>query len=672
VSTTHVPAGLAGQDLEQRSVNAVRVLAMDAVEKANSGHPGAPLGLADAAYVLWSRFLRFDPEAPEWPDRDRFVLSAGHACMLQYAMLHLLGYDLTLDDLKAFRQWQSRTPGHPEHERTPGVETTTGPLGQGIATAVGMAMAERRLAARLNDRDRKLIGHFTYVIASDGDMMEGVQAEAASLAGHLGLGKLLVLYDDNRITIDGTTDLAFSEDVGKRYAACGWHVQAADGHDRPAVAAALAAARKESDRPSLIAVRTHIALGSPNKQDSASSHGSPLGPEEVARTKAAYGWPAEPAFFVPEDVREHFRDLGRRGRPEREAWEAAFTRFRNEDAEGAALWDALHAPTLPPPDADRPRFEVGDSVATRSASHTALSWLVPRMPALVGGSADLTPSNLTQAGDAPAASRTNPGGQYVHYGIREHAMAAAMNGMARHGGVLPYGGTFLVFSDYMRPAMRLAALMNTHVIYVFTHDSIFLGEDGPTHQPIACLAALRALPNMTVIRPADADETLLAWEVAVQRKSPVAFSLTRQKVPVLDRSRCEGDLRNGAYTLFEPPIDPGLIAFATGSEVAPTLEAARRLAADGAGVRVVAVPSWELFAEQDADYRERVLAPAITNRMAVEAASPLGWERFVGTDGEIVAMDRFGASAPWTVLQETFGFTADAVEAVMRRRLGRG
>jgi transketolase len=671
VSTTHVPAGLAGQDLEQRSVNAIRVLAMDAVQKANSGHPGAPMGLADVAYVLWSRFLRFDPEAPGWPDRDRFVLSAGHACMLQYAVLHLLGYDLGQDDIERFRQWGSRTPGHPEHEATPGVETTTGPLGQGLATAVGMAMAERQLAARLNTAGRTLVDHRTYVIASDGDMMEGVQAEAASLAGHLGLGKLIVLYDDNRITIDGETDLAFSEDVGKRYAAYGWHVLAADGHDRPDIERALTAAREETERPSLIVTRTHIALGSPGKQDTASAHGSPLGPDEVAKTKAAYGWPAEPAFHVPQDVREHFREVGRRGRAEREGWEAAFARFGKEDPDRAALWDALHHPRPPAPDDARPRFQPGDAVATRKASHQALSWLVPRVPALVGGSADLTPSNLTRAGDSPPASRRHPGGQYVHYGIREHAMAAAMNGMARHGGLLPYGGTFLVFSDYMRPAIRLAALMNTHVIYVFTHDSVFLGEDGPTHQPVACLAALRALPNLTVIRPADAEETVLAWEVAVERGSPVALSLTRQKVPVLDRSGCEGDLRRGAYVLFDPPGKPGLIAFATGSEVAVTAEAAARLAADGARVRVVAVPSWELFAEQDAAYRERVLAPRISKRMAVEAASPLGWERFVGMEGEVVGMDRFGASAPWPVLQEKFGFTAGAIEAVMRRRLGR-
>jgi transketolase len=671
--TCRVP-GLAGQDLEQRSVNAIRILAMDAIQKANSGHPGAPLGLADVAYVLWARFLRFDPQAPDWPDRDRFVLSAGHASMLQYAVLHLLGYDLPLEEIERFRQWESRTPGHPEHDLTCGVELTTGPLGQGLSSAVGMAMAERHLAARLNTEDFRVLDHRTYVIASDGDMMEGVQSEAASLAGHLGLGKLIVVHDDNRITIDGETSLTFdTENVGRRYEAYGWHVERTDGHDREGVARALTAARNETERPSLVVARTHIALGSPNKQDSAAAHGAPLGEDEVRETKQAYGWPPKPAFHVPEDVRAHFLELGRRHRAERRDWEEAFERYRERHPQKDRLWDALHRPRVPADTEHRPRFDVGDTVATRAASRQALSWLVPRVPALTGGSADLTPSNLTRAGEDAPFSRENPAGRYVHYGVREHAMAAVMNGMARHGGLLPYGGTFLVFSDYLRPALRLSALMNTHVIFVFTHDSILLGEDGPTHQPVASLASLRALPNLTVIRPSDPNETVEAWEVALERGAPVALSLTRQGLPVLDRSGAglRDGLRQGAYVLLDCADPPELIAFATGSEVHVTLEAAHRLNVEGARVRVVAVPSWELFSEQDEGYRTRILAPEVSNRLAVEAASSFGWERFVGLEGETVALDRFGASAPSAELQERLGFTAGAVEAVMRRRTGR-
>ena len=663
---------LAAQDLEQRSVNAIRVLALDAVERAKSGHPGTPMGLADVAYVLWSSFLRFDPSEPDWPDRDRFVLSAGHACMLQYAMLHLLGYDLTMNDLEAFRQYESRTPGHPERGHTVGVETTSGPLGQGISTAVGMAIAERHLAARLNAPDLSIIDHRTVVIASDGDLMEGVQAEAASLAGHLGLGKLIVIYDDNRITIDGDTALAFqTEDVGARYEAYGWHVSHIDGHDRPAIKAALAAADAERERPSLIVARTHIALGAPTKQDTAEAHGAPLGAEEVKRARDAYGW-TEPPFVVPDNVREHYLKLGRAHVTTRKAWEARLAAWRERFPDRARIWSAVTGQGPTPSASGRPVFKPGTAMATRKASQKALEWLKPQVLELVGGSADLTPSNLTQTGEDAAFSRENPRGRYLHFGVREHAMAAAMNGMALHG-LRAYGGTFLIFSDYLRPALRLSCIMKTPVVYVFTHDSVFLGEDGPTHQPIAALAALRALPGMVVIRPADAEETVMAWEVALERQGPVALCLTRQDVPVLDHGApgIEGDLRRGAYILHGANDAADLIAFATGSEVSVTLEAARMLEGEGKRVRVVAVPSWEIFSEQDADYRRRVLGPEIPARLAVEAASPFGWERFVGLDGEILGLNRFGASAPWKVLQKKFGYTPEAILETMRRLVSR-
>jgi transketolase len=666
---------LASQELEQRCVNAVRCLAMDAVQNANSGHPGAPMGMADAAYVLWTRFLRFDPGHPDWPNRDRFILSAGHACMLQYALLHLTGYDLSLDDLKRFRQWGSRTPGHPEHGLTPGIETTTGPLGQGISNAVGMAAAEAHLAARLNTPDFAAVDHHTWVLASDGDLMEGVQSEAASLAGQWKLGKLAVVYDDNHITIDGDTALAFDgEDKGARYEAYGWHVQRVDGHDRAALEKALEAARAETGRPSLIVARTHIALGAPTKQDTAGAHGSPLGEDEIRKTKEVYGWPPDKTFYVPDDVREAFLTAGRRHVKTREAWESGFRAWREKHPEKAALWDALFSGEIAVPDEGRPAFETGKSMATRSASGKALGWLKPRVPALVGGSADLEPSNKTlNEGDVAFSAETRDG-RYFHFGVREHGMAAVMNGMALHGGLLPFGGTFLIFSDYLRPSLRLAALMKAHVIYVFTHDSVFLGEDGPTHQPIAQLAALRAIPHLTVIRPADAVETVAAWELALGRRGPVALSLTRQKVPVLDYEGLGSrpDVSRGAYIVSDCEGTPELIAFATGSEVHVTVEAASRLRKDGARVRVVSVPSWEVFSEQDETYRRKVLAPEVANRMAVEAGAPFGWERFTGLEGEIVGIRRFGASAPWEKIQEEFGFTPEAIERAMRRRLSRG
>jgi len=669
--SSSLPVALDSPGLEQRAVNAVRVLAMDAVQRAESGHPGLPMGAADLAYVLWSKELRFDPEDPSWPDRDRFVLSAGHGCMLLYALLHLTGYDLPLEELERFRQWESRTPGHPEYGHTPGVETTTGPLGQGFATAVGMAMAERHLAARLNRANSELVAHRTFVLASDGDLMEGVQSEAASLAGHLGLGKLIVVYDDNRITIDGPAPLAFSEDVTARYRAYGWHTLDVNGHDRPAIARALAAAAAEPARPSLIRARTHIALGSPHKQDSESAHGAPLGPEEVAATKAVYGWPEQPPFFVPEDVRAHFLEIGRRHRREREAWETRLDRVRREDPERGALWDALHGDRIELDPASRPRYEPGEKLATRKASGKALEWLSPQLPGLWGGSADLAPSNMTYVPGEKAFSAAEPAGRNLHFGVREHAMAAALNGMALHGGVIPYGGTFLIFSDYLRPSLRLSALMGIRVIYVFTHDSIFLGEDGPTHQPIANLASLRAIPGLTVFRPADAEETTQAWEHALRREGPTAIVLTRQGLPVLDREGlgiAEG-VDRGAYVALEPEGDPELVLFASGSEVWVAVEAVRVLIREGRRPRVVAVPSFECFEQQDEAYRNRVLAPSIPRRMALEAASPFGWERFTGLGGTILGMRRFGASAPAGDLARAFGFTPEAVTDAMRRAL---
>jgi transketolase len=655
--------------IEQRAVNTIRGLVMDAVQKADSGHPGAPMGLADVAAVLWTRFLRFDPARPDWPNRDRFVLSAGHACMLQYALLHLTGFDLSMDDLMAFRQWGSRTPGHPEFGHTPGIEITTGPLGQGIASAVGMALAERHLAARLNTPDFAAVDHRTYVLAGDGDLMEGIQAEAASLAGHLGLGKLIVVYDDNRITIDGPTSLAFDEDRGARFESYGWQVLRVDGHDRAAIAEALAVAQDDAERPSLIVARTHIAFGAPTKQDTSEAHGSPLGPEEIRGAKLVYDLPPDRAFFVSDDVRAYFLEAGSRHHPARTEWEARFAAWRAAHPDKATLWDALHAPEVPTE--GRPTFEIGKSIATRAASGKALEWLKARVPALIGGSADLEPSNKTWNKGDTAFSRETPEGRYLHFGVREHAMGAMMNGMAVHGGLVPFGGTFLVFSDYMRGAIRLAALMGVRAVYVFTHDSIFVGEDGPTHQPIEHLAALRAIPGLVTLRPADAAETVTAWEVALQRKGPTALCLTRQGVPVLDTARpgVADGLRRGAYILTGADAEPDLIAFATGSEVHVTLQAAAMLVAEGARVRVVAVPSWELFAEQDEDYRRAVLAPHVTRRLAVEAAAPFGWERFIGLDGTFVGMHRFGASAPAEVLQEKFGLGADAIAAAMRRAL---
>jgi transketolase len=657
------------------AINALRFLAVDMVEAAASGHPGAPMGQAPMAYALWTRYLRFDPRRPDWPDRDRFVLSCGHASALLYGLLHLSGYDLPLDELRAFRQLGSRTPGHPEHGLAPGVETTTGPLGQGFGNAVGMAMAREMLAARFVCDDAPLFDYRVWVFASDGDLMEGVASEAASLAGHQRLGCLNVLYDANRITIDGATDLAFSEDVLGRFSAYGWHVQEVpDGNDLGALDDALAAAEREARRPSIILVRTHIGYGSPNKQDTADAHGAPLGAEEAERTKEALGWPTDEPFRVPEEAREAFAVAARRGAELADRWEQRRARLHDEDPERAAELDRRLARRLPDGwEEALPAFASGTSIATRKASGQVLNAVAAVLPEVVGGSADLSGSNNTLVKGAADFSATDRAGRNLRFGVREHAMGAALNGMALTGIFRPYGGTFLIFSDYMRPTIRLAGLMRQPVIYVFTHDSIFLGEDGPTHQPISQLLGLRAIPNLVTLRPADANETREAWRIALERTAgPTALSLTRQGLPVLAETaeRARVGVPRGGYVLADAPDGrPDLILLATGSEVWVCLEAGRTLAAEGVAVRVVSLPSWELFDRQEQSYRESVLPPAVPRRLAVEAASPLGWERYAGPGGAIVGQQGFGESAPWKDLAAHFGFTPEAIAERARRLL---
>ncbi len=663
--------------MDEICINTIRMLCVDGVEKARSGHPGMPMGAAPMAYVLWTRFLRHNPSNPAWPDRDRFILSAGHGSMLLYSLLHLTGYDLPLSQLQDFRQWQSKTPGHPEHGLTPGVETTTGPLGQGFANGVGMAIAERFLAERFNRNGHRIVDHWIYGLVSDGDLMEGVSHEAASLAGHLGLGKLIYLYDDNRISIEGPTDMTFTEDRKARFEAYGWHVQeVTDGNDLLALEQALAAAKEEVHRPSLVAVNTHIGYGSPNKQDVASAHGEPLGPDEVTLTKENLGWPTDPPFFIPDEVKDHLRGAIDKGKTLEKEWGKRFQDFETASPELADTWKRWMAGELPSAwDKDLPSFEPDPKgMATRVASGEVLNALAPHLPNLVGGSADLAPSNKTLIkGEKDFQARTSQG-RNIRFGVREHAMGSILNGMALHGGLIPYGGTFLVFSDYMRPAIRLAALMGLHVIYIFTHDSIGLGEDGPTHQPVEQLAALRAIPNLTVIRPCDANETAEAWRVALKtRKGPVALVFSRQGLPVLDRSQLgpAQDLSKGAYVLRDcPGGNPDLVLIATGSEVHIALEAAVRLEKEGVGVRLVDMPSWEVFEEQPKSYRQQVLPDQVRMRVALEAGVEQGWHRFVGDRGVVVGLNRFGASAPYKVLYEKLGITAEKVfeEALARVR----
>jgi transketolase len=659
-------------NLEQVCVNTIRALTMDAVQNANSGHPGMPMGMADATFVLWTQFLKHNPSDPDWPDRDRFVLSAGHGSMLLYSLLYLTGYDLPFEQLQRFRQWDSLTPGHPEYGETPGVETTTGPLGQGFANGVGMALAERLLAAEFNRPGFEIVNHYTYAIASDGDLMEGISHEAASLAGHLGLGKLIYLYDDNHITIEGPTELTFGEDVQKRFEAYGWHVQAVDGHDRAAVATALTEAQAEISRPSLIACRTHIAFGSPNKQDTAKAHGEPLGEEEVRLTKRAMGWPVDERFRVPDEALAHFRTALAQGAAAQAAWKAQFSRYSEAFPDLAAEWHRRLAGEMPAGwEQALPSFsQESRPLATREAGGRVMNALAAVVPELVGGSADLHPSTKTYLSAYDAVAKGAYSGRNLHFGIREHAMGGILNGMALHGGLRPFGSTFLVFSDYMRPSIRLAALMRTPVIYVFTHDSIFVGEDGPTHQPVEHLVSLRAIPGLTVIRPADANETAAAWRAILSnRNGPVALLLSRQKLPVLQGVEAEGVAR-GAYVLADTE-DPQLVLLASGSEVSLILEAQSTLAQAGIRARVVSMPSWELFEAQPESYRRAVLPPEIKVRVAVEAGVTLGWERYVGRQGEVLGLHRFGASAPYSVLAERFGFMARRVAEQARISLQR-
>jgi transketolase len=669
-------------ELEQVAINTIRFLAADAVQQAKSGHPGLPMGAAPMAYTLWTRHLKHAPASPRWADRDRFVLSAGHGSMLLYALLFLTGYDLSLDDLRRFRQWDSITPGHPEHDLTPGVEATTGPLGQGLANAVGLAIAEAHLASRYNRPGHEIIDHHTYVIASDGDLMEGVTSEACSLAGHLALGKLIVLYDQNHISLSGSTSLCFTEDVGRRFAAYGWHVQhIADGNDVRAIDAAIGAARAARSQPSIILVRTIIGYGAPRKQNTFEAHGSPLGPEELRAAKDNLGWPREPAFLVPPEVEEHFRTAVARGQGWERDWDARLRAYRAAHPELAAeLARRLGGELSGEWDADLPHFDADPKgIATRKASEAVLQKLGARLPELIGGSGDLNPSTfswLKKEGDFEPVSATQEGaqgqvggpwspiGRNLHFGVREHAMGSIVNGLALHGGFIPYGSTFLVFSDYMRPPIRLSALGHLGTVWVFTHDSIGLGEDGPTHQPVEHYAALRAIPHLCFIRPGDANETVWAWRVAIeQRHRPTALALTRQNVPILDRSRfasAEGT-RRGAYVLNPGVGNPHVLLLATGSEVHLIVAAEALLSRRGIRARLVSMPSWDVFDEQPAAYRDEVLPPGLDARLAVESGVSLGWHRWIGPRGALLTLDRFGASAPGPTLMTELGFTADRV-----------
>lgn len=687
---------VAPADLDQLCINTIRMLSIDAVQKANSGHPGMPMGAATMAYILWTRHLRHNPKNPAWPDRDRFVLSAGHASMLLYSLLFLTGYDLTMDEIRQFRQWQSRTPGHPERGVTPGVEVTTGPLGQGFGNSVGMAIAERWLAATFNRPRADLVDHYTYVLASDGDLMEGVASEAASLAGTLRLGRLIVLYDANLITLSATTDLTLTEDVGVRFESYGWHVQRIDGQDPSAVDAALTAARAVEDRPSLVVARTHIGYGSPHKQDTWHAHGEPLGDEEVRLTKRALGWPEDRTFYVPDEALRRFRQSVEQGAEREAAWRRRVEAYAAAHPHRAAEFDRVVASELPDGwEGHLPTFTAEDGeMATRDAGGQTINALAGVVLNLVGGSADLDPSTRTelkgcgdfqsphapQSGSALPTQGTAGGvwgyaGRNIHFGLREHAMAAVMTGMALHGGLRAFGATFLSFSDYMRPSIRLAALSRARVIYIWTHDSIALGEDGPTHQPVEQLAGLRAMPNLTVIRPSDATETVEAWRVALTHsEGPVGLVLTRQKLPVIDRSVFASafGLAQGAYVLADadgPP--PEVILIATGSEVSIALEAHQRLTQGGIRSRVVSMPCWELFDAQPLSYRDAVLPPSVHARVSIEAGSPFGWDRYVGSEGAIIGVADFGASAPGPVVMREFGFTpehvVEAAKAVLTR-----
>ncbi len=664
-------------DLDRLAIDTIRTLSIDGVQQANSGHPGAPMGAAPMAYVVWTRFLKHAPHHPDWPDRDRFVLSAGHASMLLYSLLHLTGYDVTMDDLRSFRQWGSRTPGHPESGLTPGVEATTGPLGQGITNAVGMAIAERRLAAEFNRPGHAIVDHHTYVIASDGDLQEGIASEASSLAGHLRLGKLIVLYDDNGIQLDGPTSMAWSEDRLGRYDAYGWHTQQVDdGNDVAAIERAVQAAI-DDDRPSLIAVRTHIGFGSPNKQDSQKAHGAPLGPDEVRLTKEAYGWDPDRQFYVPDDALAHVRVAVEDGNARYRDWQVRLQAYGGSYPDlHEAFTRRIEGRLAHDWDRDLKTYALGEEVATRNASQDAIQALAGRVPELFGGAADLSESNLTDVKGQPDFSADEPG-RNLRFGVREHAMGGVANGIAYHGGFIPYDATFLTFSDYMRGAVRLSALAGLHVIHVWTHDSVGLGEDGPTHQPVEHYAALRAIPNLWFVRPGDANETAAAWALAVSRRGgPVALALTRQKLPTLEGTaeKAREGVARGGYVLRDAPGggDPDLILIATGSELQLAVAAASALEGDGIRARVVSLPCWETFDLQDGAYRDTVLPPSVRKRVSVEIGVSLGWERWVGDQGAINGLDHFGASAPAGTIFEHFGFTADRVADVARRVVREG
>lgn len=660
-------------DLENLAINTIRMLSVDAVEKAQSGHPGTPMEAAAMMYELWTRYMRYNPKNPDWQNRDRFVLSAGHASMLLYSLLYLTGYDLPLEEIKKFRQFGSMTPGHPEYSHAPGVETTTGPLGQGFAAGIGMAVAEKYLAEFFNRPGHEIVDYYIYAYCSDGDMMEGVSSEAASIAGHLKLNKVIYIYGDNHITIDGETTLTFSEDVHKRFEAYHWFVQDIEGNDREAFRQAIENAQGQKERPSLIIARTHIGFGSPGKQDKAIAHGAPLGPDEVKRTKENLGWPLEPTFYVPEEALREFRKALERGSKLEEEWRKKFETYSKEFPDLAAQWNRFRSGDLP---ADWkkaiPDLSNEKAIATRAASGKVLSSLADIMPEMLVGSADLAESTNTLLKDKGSFGKS-PAGRNIHYGVREHAMGGIMNGIALSKMLRPVGGTFFIFSDYMRPAIRIAAIMKARTIYVFTHDSIGLGEDGPTHQPIEHLASMRAMPNLTLIRPADATETAVAWEIAItHQEGPVALVLTRQKLPVIDRKKfAAADLvKKGGYILADPQNrKPEIILIATGSEVPVALKAWEQLSNEGIAARVVSLPCWEIFEQQPQDYRDEVLPPAIHARVAIEAAAPFGWTKYVGQRGIVIGMKSFGASAPGEVLMEKFGFTPENVVAKARALL---
>ncbi len=655
----------ASSELEELSINTIRFLAVDAVEKAKSGHPGTPMEAAAMAYELWINIMHYNPANPDWPNRDRFVLSSGHASMLLYAMLHLTGYDLPMEELQRFRQIGSKTPGHPEYGHTPGVETTTGPLGQGFGAGVGMAIAERYLGGYFNRPGHSVIDYHIYAYCSDGDMMEGISSETASIAGHIKLNKLIYIYGDNHITIDGDTNKTFSEDVGKRFEGYHWFVQHIEGNDRAAFKHAIEEAQSQAEKPSLIIARTHIGYGSPGKQDKASAHGAALGPDEVKRTKENLGWPLEPTFYIPEEVLRHFRQCVEKGRRSEEDWNRRFESYRKEYPELAETFQKwLHSELPENWQKAIPDLSAEKPMATRQASAKVFAALADVLPNMIGGSADLVESTFIDFKNSGSIHET-PTGRNLHFGIREHAMGAIENGIAVSKMLIPVGATFFVFSDYMKPAVRIAALMKANTIYVWTHDSIGLGEDGPTHQPIEHLAALRAMPGITLIRPADATETAIAWELAISlKKGPVGLILTRQKLPVIDRKKFASadGVRNGGYVLADAQQgNPELILIATGSEVSVALEAWEKLSAESIATRVVSLPCWEIFEQQSSEYRESVLPANIKNRLAIEAASPLGWERYTGDHGDMIGMTSFGASAPVDDVMKHFGFTADNV-----------